>query len=318
MDSSTDKPRNGRSLKDYFYILFSGLAMGAADVVPGVSGGTMAFILGIYTELLDSIKSFNVQLLGLLRKGQVLRALDHVNWKFLCALFIGLGSAILTLARVITFLYEHHQSLLFSFFFGLVLASIVVVGGHVRWKAVTIVSFLLGTAIAYAIVRAVPVSMPSDPFTLLWSGAVAIIAMILPGISGSFILLILGQYHHVITAVKSLDVITLLPFAVGATIGILAFSRVLSWVLHSYRQVMISFLTGFMAGSLWKIWPFRIALETVQSTSGKIIPVKEQLFFPDVTANLFWSILLMVAGLVLVIGFDRIQRRIGGIREIGG
>ena len=305
--------------KGYGYVAASGMVMGAADVVPGVSGGTMAFILGIYEELLGAIKAFNLAFVGLVVRGRLKAAFAQVNGKFLASLATGLALSILTLSRLVTWLYEVHPVPLFSFFFGLIVASIAVIGAHVRWRPTTAASLVAGAAIAYAIVRLVPVQMPHDPLTLLWCGAVAIVAMILPGISGSFILLILGQYHYVMSAVKSLDVITLFPFACGAAIGLLSFARVLSWLLGRWHQAMISFLVGFMIGSLWKIWPFRNVLETMTTVSGKLVPVREAVILPD------WSLatyglpaLLFLGGFAVVVGIDRIQKRMAAGHRLGG
>lgn len=315
----TQPVSKNRSLKDCAGITGVGIAMGAADVVPGVSGGTMAFILGIYEELLDTIKSFDVTFIKLVLSFKIKAALEHVNWKFLVSLGLGLAISILSLARLVTWLYEHQQSNLFAFFFGLILASIAVISIHVKWNIKTVVSLLTGTVIAYLIVRLVPVEMPKDPLTIFWCGAVAIMAMILPGISGSFILLILGQYHYVMTAVKELDILTLLPFAAGCATGLLGFARVLSWLLARYHQVMISFLIGFMVGSLWKIWPFRTVLETMETSHGELVPVRESIYLPgaDLQAWLL-PVVLCVIGFILVYGMDRMQKKIAPEHPLGG
>ena len=308
-----------RSLKDCAGISGVGIAMGAADVIPGVSGGTMAFILGIYEELLETIQSFNLTFLKLVFTFKIKEAFEHINGKFLIALGSGLAISILSLARLVTWLYEKHQSNLFAFFFGLIVASIVIIGTHVRWNLKTILSLAIGTVIAYLIVRLVPVNMPKDPFTIFWCGAVAIIAMILPGISGSFILLILGQYHYVMTAVKSLDIITLIPFAAGCATGLLGFARVLSWLLDRYHQVMVSFLTGFMVGSLWKIWPFRTVLETMETSDGHVVPVKEAIYCPGMDVNAWlMPVLLGFVGFVVVYGIERLQKKLAPGHGLGG
>jgi putative membrane protein len=308
-----------RTLKDCAGIAGAGVVMGAADVVPGVSGGTMAFILGIYEELLATIKSFNLVLIRRVFSLDIRGALEHINWKFLVSLGAGLAISILSLARLVTWLYDHQQINLFAFFFGLILASIIVIAGHVRWNAKTVVSLVAGTVIAYQIVRLVPVNMPNDPLTLLWCGAVAITAMILPGISGSFILLILGQYQHVMSAVKSLDIAGLLPFAIGAAGGLLIFARVLSWLLARFHQVMISFLTGFMIGSLWKIWPFREVLQYMDKPSGERVPVSEALLWPGTEVSA-WGLplLLCVIGFIAVVALNRLQKKHAPDHQLGG
>lgn len=314
-----NQPNNNRSLKDCLGISGVGIAMGAADVVPGVSGGTMAFILGIYEELLGTIKRFNLEFLKLVFSFKIKAAMEHINWKFLLSLATGLAISILSLARLVTWLYEHHQSNLFAFFFGLILGSILIIASHVKWNVTSLLSLVAGTVIAYLIVRLVPVQMPRDPLTIFWCGAVAIMAMILPGISGSFILLILGQYHYIMSAVKGLDVITLLPFAAGCATGLLGFSHVLSWLLARYHQVMISFLTGFMVGSLWKIWPFRNVLETMETSHGELVPVRESIYWPGADFDALWlPALLCAIGFVVVYGMDRMQKRLAPGHSIGG
>jgi len=308
-----------RTFKECTGITGVGLAMGAADVVPGVSGGTMAFILGIYEELLDTIQSFNVQLLKLVFSFKIKEAFEHINWRFLLSLGTGLAISILSLARVVTWLFEHHQSNLFAFFFGLILASIVIIATHVKWNLKTVISLIAGTIIAYLLVRLVPVEMPKDPFTIFWCGAVAIIAMILPGISGSFILLILGQYHYVMTAVKNIDILTLIPFAAGCATGLLGFARVLSWLLDRFHQIMVSFLTGFMVGSLWKIWPFRKTLESMTTSDGHSIPVKEEIYFPGLDLNAWlMPVVLCVVGFIVVYAIEVLQKKMAPGRELGG
>ncbi len=308
-----------RSFRDCLGITGVGIAMGAADVVPGVSGGTMAFILGIYEELLGTIKQFNVTWIKLLLGFKIKQALEHVNWKFLVSLGAGLAISILSLARLVTWLYEHHQSNLFAFFFGLIVASIVVISTHVRWNIKTIVSLVIGTIIAYLIVRLVPVNMPKDPLTIFLCGAVAIMAMILPGISGSFILLILGQYHYVMSAVKGLDILTLLPFIAGCATGLLGFARVLSWLLDKFHQVMVSFLIGFMVGSLWKIWPFRNVLETMETSHGELVPVRESIYLPGADLNAWLAPLaLAIIGFGIVYAMDRLQKKVAPDHQLGG
>ncbi|MCM2254988.1 MAG: DUF368 domain-containing protein [Vicinamibacteria bacterium] len=306
-----------RTLSDYVGIAGVGVAMGAADVVPGVSGGTMAFILGIYDELLDAIKSFNLDLVRLLLRGRLRDALEHVNFRFLIALGTGLGTTLLSLAHVITWLLDHHPVPLFAFFFGLVLASIVSVSTHVHWNPAMFATCALGAWGAYRIVRLVPMDMPNDAFTLFWSGAIAIMAMILPGISGSFLLFILGQYRFVLEAVKRFDVLTLIPFVLGIAIGIMAFSRVLTWLLHHYRRVTITLLVGFMIGSLWKIWPFREVLETTVNPKGHVIPIREAVVWPDPSGAQFWlSLGLCVLGFVIITVLDNLQSKANPLKKI--
>ena len=300
--------KDQRSFKDYFYLFATGVTMGSADVVPGVSGGTMAFIMGVYQELIDGIKSFDLEVVKLLLRLRIREATERVPWRFLLALGSGIGAAIITLAGIITWLLEHHPIFLYSFFFGLVLASIVAIGTHIEWSGGAVATLLAGTILAYWIVGLVPVQMPHDPVTLLLSGMVGITAMILPGISGSFILLILGQYAFVLNAIKNFDVLTLLPFGVGVVIGITGFARILSWLLHHYHQMTITLLVGFMIGSLRKIWPFKETLETMGDRHGDVVPILQRNVLPDFASSAFWiSLGLCVAGFILIRVLDRLS-----------
>jgi putative membrane protein len=301
----TEPTPHARTKADYVRLFFVGIAMGSADVVPGVSGGTMAFILGIYEELLNAIRSFNVAWLRLLFQGKLKAALEYVPWQFLLVLLLGIGTAFFSLAQVIGWALEHQTEYLFAFFFGLILASIIAVGALVRWSGRTIAAFLVGTLVAYVIVGLVPVEMSHDPLTLFLSGMVAIMAMILPGISGSFLLLILGQYEFVIDSVKHFALLPLLPLALGCVVGIIGFSRVLSWLLRRYEQITTAVLVGFMAGSLRRIWPWKAE---ASATGEHADLVSGANVLPDVTTGAFWlALLLCLIGFVLVCVLDHLH-----------
>ncbi len=299
------------------YLLGCGLAMGSADVVPGVSGGSMAFILGIYGQLLEAIAGFDLTLLTLLRRGRWAEAAARVHLGFLVPLLAGLASSILLLVRPITWLYEAHPVFLFAFFFGLIVGSIVLIARHAHWGASGLLAMVVGAAGALVFVTRVPVTMPHDPFTLFWSGAVAIMAMILPGISGSFLLLVLGQYQHVMEAVKGLDLATLVPFALGCATGLIAFVRVLRWLLERWHGQTVALLVGVMAGSLWKIWPFRTVLESSTNAKGKLIVLRDALAAPTDGGALAVALLLGAIGVLLVVGLEWLQQRVG-VAEMGG
>ncbi|MCG8456963.1 MAG: DUF368 domain-containing protein [Holophagales bacterium] len=302
--------RQQRTAKDYAFLGFTGMAMGAADVVPGVSGGTMAFILGAYRELIDAIRSFDLRLVRKVLARDVAGVLAQVPWRFLLPLFTGIAVSVLSLSHAVTWLLEHHQVYLYAFFFGLVAASIVTVSSEMEWSPKTAAGLVLGTILAYWVVGLVPVAMPHDPLTLFFSGMIAISAMILPGISGSFLLLILGQYAFVLAAVKGLDVVTLIPFAAGCGVGILGFARVLSWLFtHHYRST-ITLLVGFMLGSLRKIWPFKEVVSTRIDRHGEVVPLEEHNLLPALAAGETWIALgLAVAGFLAILALDRIRRR---------
>ncbi len=305
------------------YLIGCGLVMGSADVVPGVSGGSMAFILGIYGQLLEAVAGFDLQLLALLGRGlggeagAWRAAAARVHLGFLVPLLAGLLGAVLILVRPITWLYVEHPVFLFAFFFGLIVGSIVLIARHAHWGASGLVAMAVGAAAALVFVTRVPVTMPHDPFTLFWSGAVAIMAMILPGVSGSFLLLVLGQYQHVMEAVKGLDLATLVPFALGCATGLIAFVRLLRWLLARWHGQTVALLGGFMAGSLWKIWPFRTVLETTTNAKGKLIVLRDALAAPRSGGELAVALLLGAIGVALVVGLEQLQQR-RGIAAMGG
>jgi putative membrane protein len=298
-------------------VLGCGLAMGAADVVPGVSGGSMAFILGIYGRLLEAIVGFDLQLLQLLGQRRWADAAARVRLGFLLPLLTGLAASVLLLVRPITWLYSDHPVWLFAFFFGLILGSIVLIARHAHWGASGLVAMVVGTAAALVFVTRVPVTMPHDPFTVFWSGAVAIMAMILPGISGSFLLLVLGQYQHVMEAVKALDLAVLLPFALGCMVGLAAFVRLLRWLLARWHGQTVALLVGVMAGSLWKIWPFRTVLASTVNAKGRLVVLRDALAAPPSAGALTVALLLGALGVALVLGLEWLQHRLGDA-EMGG
>ncbi|PJF36276.1 MAG: DUF368 domain-containing protein [Candidatus Thermofonsia Clade 1 bacterium] len=244
-----------RTLRQFLRLYLTGLAMGAADVVPGVSGGTMAFILGVYSTLLNAIKAFNFKAVRLLLSFKIGELLQHIAFFFLLALGAGILTAVLALANALGTALEQQPTLVYAFFGGLIVASIFSVALLLRWNVTAIIALILGALFAYWLVALPELADADHSFlTLFFSGAVAICAMILPGISGSFILLILGQYKFVLDAVRALDIGSIAAVGLGAAIGILAFSRVLSWLLKHYYTPTVAALVGFMVGSLRRIW----------------------------------------------------------------
>ncbi|MDF9831084.1 DUF368 domain-containing protein [Parabacteroides sp. PF5-6] len=294
-----------RTIKDYAVLAMKGIAMGAADVVPGVSGGTIAFIVGIYQELVDSIKSINAASLKLLFTGRIAAFWRAVNANFLLAIVTGIAISIFSLAKVITYLLEAHPILVWSFFFGLVLASTWFVSKDIRqWNWKTILCFAAGALIALFITVATPAETPDALWFIFLSGAIAICAMILPGISGSFILVLLGKYFYVMEAVKTLNIPVILVFLCGAAIGITSFSRVLSYALHRFHDVTIAVLAGFMLGSLNKVWPWKETVETFIDSHGVVKPLVEKNILPD--AYLWQGLSLMVVGFLLVYVLEKV------------
>ena len=285
--------------------------MGAADLVPGVSGGTMAFVLGVYQDLLDGIRAFN---LGALRLalGLRLRELEqHIPLRFLLPLGLGILAAVFALAGFLSNTLDDPLGRinLFAFFFGLVLASILAVGAQLRRSLTTALVLLAGAIVAFLVVNLVPASAEPSTANLFLAGMVAVCAMILPGISGSFILLILGQYDHVLRAVSERDIATVLTVAAGAVLGIVIFARVLGWLLRHRPQATIAALTGFMIGSLWKIWPWKDCIAEDLDRHGDLRCLQEINLAPQ-GDTLLPALLLLAAGFVAVTLFSRYARRV--------
>lgn len=235
------------------------MAMGAADVVPGVSGGTIAFISGIYEELIDSLNNFNFEALTVWRKEGTPALWNHLNGTFFLFLFAGIGISIFTLSKAVIYLLGAYPVLLWSFFFGLIIASVWMVGKSVKkWSVGTIISLIIGIAIAFWISSIQTTVSVDAKWYIVLSGAIAICAMILPGISGSFILILMGSYHIVYGAIADRDFMIIGLFAIGCVIGLLSFARVLKFLFSRFREITITLLTGFMIGSLYKVWPWKL------------------------------------------------------------
>ena len=304
-------------MKKYLLLYAKGIAMGAADVVPGVSGGTVAFITGIYDELLRSIASIPAAL-GMLLRGRILDAWRAANATFLLVLLLGILTSVLSLARLITYLLAEQPIPVWSFFFGLILISTHLVVREIdRWNWTRVVSFILGAAFAYWITVASPLQLGSDPLSLFLAGAIAICAMILPGISGSFLLVLLGLYSVVLTALKGLDFSVLLVFASGCLIGLVGFAGVLRWLLVRWRDLTLAFLTGLMLGSLNKIWPWKETLSWRVDSHGQQVPLLQENLLPGRFAEisgqdpqLLCAIALAVAGVALVLGMEWLAGRL--------
>lgn len=297
-----------RSLNGYLGVLLRGFAMGSADVVPGVSGGTIAFITGIYEELLDSIRmvgqpKFIRAVLGL----RVAEAFRLINFPFLVALLIGIATAIITLAPGIEWLMANQPVLLWSFFLGLVLASVVTVSRKIpRWTPLLWLALIAGTVGAYWLVGLVPTQTPETWWFLILSGALAICAMILPGISGSFILVLLSKYQFFINAVNQRDIMSIALAGIGAVVGIVSFAQILSWLFKRYHDLTVAVLTGFMVGSLRKVWPWKETLATITDRHGELIPTVQRNILPAFTVDgafnleIVYALLLAIAGFAIV------------------
>ncbi|HDM8132694.1 TPA: DUF368 domain-containing protein [Vibrio harveyi] len=298
---------------NYLITYFKGMAMGAADVVPGVSGGTIAFITGIYDTLLESIRRINPSLFSIWKKDGFKGAFNHINGFFLISLFAGIFTSIATLAKLISWLLETHPIPIWSFFFGLILVSVYHIIRQVEKRdAIRFVALLIGIGFAYSITVLKPLHMEPTAINTILAGAIAICAMILPGISGSFILLLIGMYAPVLGAVKGFQIDILALFLVGCVAGLLSFSHLLSWLLRKFRDLTLMFLTGLMIGTLPKIWPWKETLTWRTNSKGEQVPLLEQNLSPfefehitSQPSQLLLAVLMMLAAIALVLGLEK-------------
>ncbi len=274
--------------------------MGAANVIPGVSGGTIALITGIFERLINAIKSLNGKAIKLLFTGQWKAFSQHIDLQFLLAIFAGIGVSIISVAKLFDYLFTHYPTYIWSFFFGLILASVLFVGKTVsRWDTSVIISFLVGAVVALGITFLTPATENEGFFYLVLCGVAAICSMILPGLSGSFVLILMGNYKLVmIDAVNQMNLEILLPVAVGAGVGLLAFSHILSWVFKRFKNQTIAVLTGFIFGSLGIIWPWKTAI--TQTIGDKVKVIGYDYFWPSLDVSFFFAVLLMIIGFVAI------------------
>lgn len=303
-----------RGPKEYAGLAARGFCMGSADVVPGVSGGTMAFILGIYEELIGSIRmAAQPEFLRALRSFRFREAFRIINLDFLLAVGLGIMAAILSFARAIEWLLENHPVYLWSFFFGLVLASVLTVARRItEWNPALWIALVAGAAFAYLLVGLVPLQTPDTWWFLALSGAIAICAMILPGISGAFVLVLLGKYQYILAALNDRDLATIAVFAAGAGIGIVTFAQFLGWLFRKYHDPTVALLTGLMLGSLRKVWPWKVDLEWVTSHEGEKIVTVQQNILPSWGGPFMLALVLMAVGLASVVLLDRWANRVQG------
>ena len=302
-----------RTLKDYAILSAKGIAMGAADVVPGVSGGTIAFITGIYEELLETINSVNLSALKKLKTEGLKGFWKHINGNFIVALFLGIGISVYKLAGIIIFLMSNHPILLWSFFFGLVIASVYLVGKKIgKWNISKVIGLLIGTGVAFYITLLSPMENPDALWYVFLSGAIAICAMILPGISGSFILLLLGSYELVLNSIKDLKLTIIAVFGAGCVVGLLSFSKLLSWMFKKHHDLTIAILTGFLIGSLNKIWPWKFTISTRINSHDKVVPFMQENVLPanfNGDAQILLAIAMAIFGLGLILLLERIATK---------
>lgn len=305
-------------MKQQILLAFKGLAMGIAETIPGVSGGTIAFITGIYEELLESIKAFHPKLFVTLKKDGIGAVWKAINGNFLVTLGAGMVAGIVLGVLVVSHFLENYPPILWAFFFGLILGSVIYISRKVgHWGIQEIVGFILATLLAFWLTTVSPASGNEALWFVFISGAIAISALILPGISGSFILLIMGMYSYIIPTVKNViksfdtdGLMVMFVFALGCITGLASFSRVLSWAFKKYKSFALAILTGFMLGSLNKIWPWRNVLSYRENSSGEQVPFLEEGVWPsayDGESFLVLAIVAAVLGFVSVFLFEKLD-----------
>lgn len=297
-------------MKKYFNLFLKGLGVGAANVIPGVSGGTIALITGIFEELIDSLKSFDVKAVKLLFSGRFKDFANYINLDFLIAVFAGVFVSILTFAKLLEFLFKEYPVFVWSFFFGLIVASVYYVGRTIKKLNLSVgLSFLFGTAIALTISFLTPASENDGIYYLFICGIVAVCSMIIPGLSGSFVLILMGNYQLVfIEAVNNFDFRILLPVGLGAIFGLIAFSHMLSWIFKKFREQTLALLTGFILGSLGMLWPWKREIfqlnasgEFITKPDGSFVIQGYERFLPETfSGEVVIAILLMITGIISI------------------
>jgi putative membrane protein len=299
---------------NYIALFVKGIAMGTANVIPGVSGGTIALITGIYERLINAIKSFNIKALKLLVQFKFKEFAAHTDLQFLVPLMLGLVFAVLSLAKLFAYLFTDYPVYIWAYFFGLVLASVYFVGKTVEsWNSIAVFSFIIGAGIAIAVSIMHPAAENSSPFYVFLNGVIAIVSMILPGLSGSFVLILLGNYQLIaINAINNFDLSIIIPFALGAGIGLVVFSHFLSWLFKSYKNQTIALLTGFILGSLGVLWPWKnpVFLLTSEGTEvvkhgKKVIQYYDKVLPQDYGLSFYFAVALMVIGVLSIFWIEK-------------
>ncbi len=302
-------------IKKYISIILKGFAMGAANVIPGVSGGTIALITGIFERLINAIKSFDGTAIKLLFRGKIKELIKHTDLYFLIAVFFGMVVSVVSLAKLLEYLFVQYPVFVWSFFFGLILASVYYVGKTInRWNLSVIVTFIIGTSSAIIISMLNPATQNDSFFYLIICGVVAICSMILPGLSGSFILILLGNYQLVmIQAVNNVDLKIIVPVMIGAIGGLIAFSHILSWIYNKHKDQTISVLTGFILGSLSILWPWKNEIYSVDMVGNYILKNDEKIiqgytkYIPEsFNTEVIIAISLMIFGIITISLIEKI------------
>lgn len=292
-------------MRHYFILFIKGMAMGIANVIPGVSGGTIALITEIYEELINSLKSFDLKALKLLISLDIKRFIQHTNFYFLLAVFGGSVASVFSIANLFKFLFASYTILIWAFFFGLIVASVYFVGKRIKkWDLPNIIALVVGTAIAISLSFITPATENSNLFFVFICGIIGVSGMMLPGLSGSFILILMGNYELLmVTAITELNYL-LSIFIIGSAVGLMSFSHALAWVLKHYKDATLALLTGFILGSLNIIWPWKKIAESM-IIDGKEKVLEYHWYFPNITEKeTLIAFALIVFGIVVVWGLE--------------
>lgn len=295
-------------MNQYFANFLKGVGVGSANVIPGVSGGTIALITGIFERLINALKSFNLTAVKLLFKGDIKGLIKHIDLWFLASVGSGVLVAILSIAKIFDYLFVNYPIYLWSFFFGMILVSIYYVGITIeKWNWKTIVAFAIGTAIALFIAFGTPAKENNNFFYLIICGAVATCSMILPGLSGSFVLVLMGNYQLVmIDAVNDLNFKILIPVVIGGVVGLVAFSHLLSWIFKNYRDITIAVLTGFILGSMPIIWPWKNDVITYFGSEAKVTGY--DYYFPEMNIEFAIAFVIILIGAALIVLTEKMAK----------
>jgi len=293
-------------MKHYFILFIKGMSMGIANVIPGVSGGTIALITGIYEDLINSLKSFDTKSLKLITSIDISGFIKHTNLYFLLAVFGGSIVSVFSIASLFKYLFIHYPILIWAFFFGLIIASIYFVGKRIsKWNTATIFSLIIGTLVAISLSFMTPASENDNLFFVFVCGIIGISGMMLPGLSGSFILILMGNYELLmVTAVTELNILLLSVFFLGSAFGLMSFSHILSWVFKHYKNQTLALLTGFILGSLSIIWPWKEVAESI-ILKGKEKIIAYNWYFPnELNTETILAILLIIVGVLSVYALE--------------
>jgi putative membrane protein len=312
--NETEKKKGNNAVNEFIVNALKGVSIGVANVIPGVSGGTLAVIVGVFERLINAIKSFDIKAVKLLLKGDFKGFAARVDFMFLAAMGTGMAVAIISVAKLFKYLFANYPVYIWAFFFGLILASIYYVGKTVsKWKATIWIMFVVGAAVAVVISLISPGSENANFLYVFLCGVVAICSMVLPGISGSFVLILMGNYELVvIKGISEMNLAVLIPFALGCVVGIIAFAHIISWIMKKFKDGTIATLTGFIAGSLLLIWPWKTAIPKLDSLGqvimrkGKEVVAGYQWNMPELSAETAIAFLIMAAGAVIIIVIEKI------------